>query len=177
MSKDNKEQIQKLKYELESLITEKLEEGEENNLLYYQLTPDQIYKLDNFFNKTYEEVIQKFLLKMKNRMLQPQKIKKWNTTIKVEAIEFPNSHHKNSACYYLADKYREKLEELGLMELGITDISLSHINEEVPSNQDIKINYEEPNAQTLYMNNRFIYGLVISYDVRKSKQYQKSRTQ
>jgi len=113
------ESLNLLKNEIKNIIlNNKLETN-------FNLSEENKKLLDEFFERTYQDVILKTLLKAKERLLicndYTNRKKDHFTILSLMAI-FSKQNNK-IAINYLVNKYRNKIIKLGLDELGIIDCS------------------------------------------------------
>lgn len=162
-SEDVNERIKYLKNDiLELLLT-----GECTDR--YSFTQDQLEILDEFFERTSGAIIEKVLINVRDRLTVQNKYSKFRKnrfTISTLVVMFPDVHHDSSVLHYLEDKYRTRFNELGLDELGLVDFTITTAGR-VKKNENLKINYSNPDVYNKKKYGCYNYDLNVSYSLVK----------
>ena len=90
-----------------------------------------------------------------------------NSFIFAPALKFPNGFHDHEVLYYLEGKYAEKMDELGLSEIGISNPHL------VPSfgsvADEFGVKYSAAHTGRFFKDTSINYNLEVDVDYRKEK--------
>ena len=157
---EKNESIDLLKDEIKNII---LNNDLETN---FNSTDENKNILDDFFEKTYQDVILKTLIKVKERLLNSNdytnRKKEHFTTLNLMVV-FSDKNNK-VALDYLVNKYRNKILELGLDELGVIDCSyVKCLGITAPSS--FKVEYSNSSASK----HNYCYNLEVTFSMTKEK--------
>ena len=141
----------------------------------YTLSEEEKMVLDEYFERSSDRVITALLERFsyvvnddkRNVDFHSEFVPKKRFKIFAPALKFPNGFHDHEVLYYLEGKYAEKMDELGLSEIGISNPHL------VPSfgsvADELGIKYSSANTGRFFKDTSINYNLEVDVDYRKEK--------
>lgn len=141
----------------------------------YTLSDEEKKVLDDYFERCGDRVITALLERLSHVVTEEKRNveshsdfnPKKRFKIFAPALKFPNCFHDHEVLYYLEAKYTERLDELGLSEIGISNPRL------VPSfgnvTDELGVKYSAAHTGRLFKNTSINYNLEVDVDYRKEK--------
>lgn len=166
------EYIDKKRAELTRIKKEIVDILNANELIeYHNLSLNEMQILDDFFEKTNYEVFEKILFRIRERLCYKEDDTTWKKhhfNVSVLVITFPNYNHSWEAISYLEEKYRNKISELELDEIGLVDCNIVRAQ---TSKKDVFYNIPYSNPK-LYMKSKYSnysYTLEVTFAMNSVK--------
>ena len=157
-----------MKKDIQSCITLMSELG-------YTLSDEEKMVLDEYFERSSDRVITALLERFSYIMNEEKRniefhsdfIPKKKFKIFAPALKFPNGFHDHEVLYYLEGKYAEKMSEMGLEEIGISNPHL------IPSfgsvDEEYGVKYSSVHTGRFFKDTSINYNLEVDVDYRKEK--------
>ena len=141
----------------------------------YTLSDEEKMVLDEYFERSSDRVITALLERLSHVVTEEKRNVEFHSDfnpkkrfkIFAPALKFPNGFHDHEVLYYLEGKYAEKLDELGLSEIGISNPHL------VPSfgnvTDEFGVKYSAAHTGRFFKDTSINYNLEVDVDYRKEK--------
>lgn len=154
---------------LKEEISKEIHKLDERN---YEISEQDKEIVNEFFKKTRYSVINNLLQAIFTRIKNSNRTEyqKRHFLVSTCAITFKSEHYSQDIIYYLEDKYRDFIKELGLDEVGIDNVSL--IKAQYRSENDFYfIDYENNKYSQKFKYSIYTYNVAFNCNLKKEKTY------